>query len=59
MDEATSRLEFDNSEGNRGSKKYEVEIIRDSVVYARETKSHLLGLYYLISWKGYLKEENT
>ncbi len=46
-------------EGN--SKEYEVEAIRDSVVYAKESDSgyHLLGLYYLVSWKGYPEEENT
>ena len=38
----------------------EVEAIRDSVVYARESESgHLPGLYYLVFWKGYPEEENT
>ena len=38
---------------------YEVEAIRDSEVYVRESKSgHLPGLYYLVSWKRYPKEEN-
>ena len=42
------------------NKEYEVETIRDSVVYARESESgHLPGLYYLVSWKRYLEEENT
>ena len=41
-------------------KEYEVEAIWDSAVYTRESKSgHPSGLYYLVSWKGYLKEENT
>ena len=41
-------------------KEYEVEAIRDSAVYARESESgHLLGFYYLVSWKGYPEEENT
>ena len=32
------------------SGKYEVEAIRDSAVYIRESESdHLLGLYYLVS----------
>ena len=44
--------------GNK--RKYEVEAIRDSAVYAKESESdHLLGLYYLVSWKKYPKEENT
>ena len=42
------------------SGEYEVEVIRDSAVYARESESgHLSGLYYLVSWKGYPEEENT
>ena len=42
------------------SGEYEVEAIRDSAVYARESESgHLPGLYYLVSWKGYPEEENT
>ncbi len=44
-------------EGN--SEEYEVEPIRDRAVYARESEGHLPGLYYLVSWKGYPKEENT
>ena len=41
-------------------KKYKVEAIRDSAVYAGESESgHLSGLYYLISWKGYPEEEDT
>ena len=39
---------------------YEVEVIRDSEVYARESESgHLPGLYYLVLWKRYPEEENT
>ena len=42
------------------NEKYEVEAIRDSAVYARESElGHLLSLYYLVSWKRYLEEENT
>ncbi len=36
-----------------------MEIICDSVVYARDLESHLLGFYYLVLWKGYLEKENT
>ena len=50
-----SELEIDAS----NHKKYKVEIIKDSIVYAKETKRHLPGLYHLISLKGYLKEEST
>ena len=56
------RVHEENAEeldaGDKGE--YEVKAIRDSAVYARESESgHLPGLYYLVSWKGYPKEENT
>ena len=39
---------------------YEVDSIWDSAVYAKEsTTGQLLGLYYLVLWKGYPEEENT
>ena len=39
---------------------YKVEAIWDSTVYANKSESgHLPGLYYLVAWKGYSKEENT
>ena len=42
------------------SGEYEVEAIRDSAVYARESDTgHLPGFYYLVSWKEYPEEENT
>ena len=40
-------------------KKYEVEDIRGSAVYAKEVDKHLPRLYYLVAWKGYPEEENT
>ena len=50
-------MEFDTG-NNSGENK--VEAIRDSAVYMRESElDHLLGLYYLVSWKGYLEEEIT
>ena len=46
--------------GNKDSKKYKVETIWDSAVYANNSDSgYLLGLYYLVAWKGYLEKENT
>ena len=46
--------------GDNDSREYKVEVIRDSTVYVRESESdHLPGLYYLVSCKGYLEEENT
>lgn len=50
-----SQIELDK--GTR--KEYEVKAIYDSTIYTRESKSHLLGLYYLVFWKGYQGEENT
>ena len=56
--EEVRQMEFDAGDNKSGE--YKVEVIRDSVVYARESKSgHLPGLYYLVSWKGYSEEENT
>ena len=57
VDEKTLQLEFkDDGEGEE----YKVEAICDSVVYAKELESgHLLGLYFLISWKGFPEKENT
>ena len=40
-------------------KEYKVKTIRNSTVYAKEVDRHLSGLNYLVTWKGYLKEENT
>ena len=56
------RVDNENVELDAGDKngEYEVEAIWDSEVYARESESgHLPGLYSLVSWKGYPKEENT
>ncbi len=55
-DEIVPLLKFEAGD----SKEYEMETIRDSTVYARESQSdHLPELYYLVSWKGYPEEENT
>ena len=40
------------------NKEYEVEAIRENIVYAKEADRHLPGLYYLVSWKRYPEEEN-
>ena len=48
-------LEFDVGD----NKKYEVEVIIDSAVYAKKAKRHLPGLYYLVSWKDYPEEKST
>lgn len=40
-------------------KEFKIEEIWDNVIYAKESKGHLLGLYYLILWKNYLKKKNT
>ena len=41
------------------NKKYEVEAIQDSAVYAKEEDRHPSKLYYLITWKRYLEKKNT
>ena len=48
-------LEFDAS----NNKEYEIEAIKDSVVYVKEAKKHLPGLYYLVFCKSYLEKEST
>ena len=55
VDKKMTELDFEA--GN--SKKYKVEVIRNSAVYVRELEDHLPGLYYLVAWKGYSKEENS
>lgn len=50
------QLEFEN---NGKGKEYKVKVICDNAVYPKESESsHLLGLYYLISWKGFPEGEN-
>ncbi len=52
-----SQLEF---EGDGAGKEYKVEAIWDSAVHPKEPEGgHSSGLYYLVSWKSYPKEENT
>lgn len=57
VDKTTALIEL----GKGNSKEYKVEAICHSKVYAKELNSgnHLPGLYYLVLWKGYPKEENT
>ena len=57
VDEKTTQLEFEAGDGD--GEEFEVEGIRDSAVYVGESEGQLLGLYYLVSWKGYPEEENT
>ena len=44
---------------NNKSGEYKVEAIWNNAVYARELLGYLPGLYYLVSWKGYLEEKNS
>ena len=47
-------------DAGKDSGKYKVEAIWDSTVYAKESKlGYLPRLYYLVSWKDYLKKKNT
>ena len=55
VDGIITKLEF-----NAGNiEEYKLEAIWNNVVYTKESKDHLLGLYYLIAYKGYFKEKNT
>ena len=40
-------------------KEYEMEVIQDSAIYAKEADRYLLRLYFLVVWKGYPEKENT
>ena len=51
-----TQLNFEFEVGD--DKEYEVEGIQDSAVYIRKSAKQLPGLYYLVLWKGYPKEEN-
>ena len=37
----------------------EIDSIQNNMVYVKKSVRELSCLYYLILWKGYLKEENT
>ncbi len=50
-----TQIELDNGV----SKKYKVKAFCNITTYVKELEGHLPGLYYLVSWKGYPKEENT
>ena len=51
------QLEF---EAGGDNKEYEIESISNSTVYVRKLEAgHLPGLYYLVSWKYYLKDKST
>ena len=54
-DENMAKLDADDN-----SREYKVEIIWNNAFYARKSESgNLPGLYYLVSWKGYLEEKKT
>ena len=56
VSEEVPELDF----SDKDSKEFKVKAIWDSAVYANKLESgHLPGLYYLVAWKGYPKEENT
>ena len=55
VNENKTKLDAGNNSGE-----YKVEAICNNAVYARKSESgYLSGLYYLVFWKGYLKERNT
>ena len=40
-------------------KKYKVDDIQDSAVYAKKSAKQLPEIYYLVLWKSYPEEKNT
>lgn len=50
-----SQVKFDN---NGNNKKYKVIAIWESAFYTKQSKDHLLGIYFLVLWKDYQKIEN-
>ena len=50
-----AKLDVSNNEGG----KYKVKAICNNAVYKKKSAGHLSRLHYLVSWKSYLKEENT
>ena len=55
-EKTAEQLQFEAGSNNE---EYKVEGICDSAVYTMELEAgHLLGLYYLVSWKGYPKDES-
>ena len=54
MDKNATELKVGDSD------EYKVEAIWDSAVFTKKSElGHLPGLYYLVFWKRYSKEENT
>ena len=41
------------------NKEYKVEVIKNSIVYAKKAERYLSGLYCLVFWKDYPKEKST
>ncbi len=55
LPELEKELEFEAG----GNKEDEVKAIINIAVYGQQANDQMSGLYYLILWKGYPKEENT
>ena len=56
MNELSSEPKPKFDTGN--NKKYKIKTIRDNIIYTKEAKKYLLGLYYLVFYKGYLEKKN-
>ncbi len=59
MDQALPESEKDLEFEAASDKEYKVKPIIDNAIYSQQANDQMPGLYYLISWKGYLEEENT
>lgn len=55
VEKTITQIEF-KAEHNK--EEFEVKGIQNNAVYIKESEDDLLGLYYLILWKVYFKEEN-
>ncbi len=55
LSEPEKKFEFEAGD----NKEYKVKAIIDRAVYGQQANDHMPSFYYLVSWKGYLEEENT
>ena len=51
-------LELEQKFDTKNDKEYEVEAIPNSKVHTKEAESELPGVYYFVSWKGFIKKKH-
>lgn len=52
-------LELEPEFDVREDKEYKIKVIKDNAIYDKAVKGQVSGLYYIVSWKSYLEDENT